>query len=154
MRMSKNSQTYILLGIVLLIWGIIGFRILGAISSEPEATLPQKRMAFKQIELTPQDTFSVKADYRDPFLGTLSIKKAKKKGRKIVKTQTFDREVRYTGSMVNNSSGKRIYFITINGQQYLLEKGKQAMEVLLVSGNEQHVTIKYKGMVKRIGLQS
>ena len=152
--MSNNTKTYIILGIVLLIWGIIGFRILGAISPEPELVAPQKRMAFQEIELTPKDTFSIKADYRDPFLGTLTSKKEKKKTQKVVQDQTFDREVLYTGSMVNHSSGKRIYFISINGQQYLLEKGKQAMEVLLISGSEQYVTIKYKGMVKRIGLQS
>ena len=152
--MSKNTKTYVLLGIVLAIWGIIGFRIASAISSDPELEKTPKRIAFKQIEIGVQDTFLIKADYRDPFLGTLARKKEKKKPRKIVKKQSFDMDVRYTGSMVNHSSGKRIYFVSINGQQHLMEKGKNAMGVSLVSGNQERITVRYKGMVKRIPLQS
>ena len=152
--MSKNTKTYVLLGIVLLIWGVIGFRIASTLSSEPEVEVLAKRMSFNQIELSVQDTFLVKANYRDPFLGTLPKAKENKKARKVLKKQTFDLDVRFTGSMVNQGSGKRIYFVTVNGQQYLLQKGKKADEMLLVSGNANHIMVRYKGITKRIELQS
>ncbi len=153
--MSKNTKTYLLLGVVLLIWGIIGFRIASAISPEPETPFRSKKMAFKSLTLSQQDTFLINADYRDPFLGTFTTKKKKQSSKtKVVKAPTFDLDVRYTGSMVNHNSGKRIYFITISGQQYLLEKGKSAMEVRLVNGDEKTVTVRYKGVLKKISLQS
>ena len=152
--MSKNTKTYVLLGIVLLIWGIIGFRIASTLSSDPEVEVFTKKMAFRQIEMSVQDTFLVKANYRDPFLGTLLKAKENKKGRTVIKKETFDLDVRFTGSMVNQGSGMRIYFVTVNGQQYLLQKGKKAKEMLLVSGNEKYITVRYRGITKRIELQS
>ena len=142
------------MGLVLVIWGIIGYRILSTISPEPNEPLVLAETVLKPLEKIKRDTFSITADYRDPFLGTLrrpGIKKKAKRNRP--KKEHFDIDVRYTGSMLNSNSGQRIFFVTINGQQSLMEKGKQAQGVSLVNGSERTITVRYKGILKKIELQ-
>ncbi len=142
------------MGLVLIIWGIIGYRILSTISPEPNEQLVLTETVLKPLEKIERDTFSIKADYRDPFLGTLHHPKIKKKAKPNgPKKERFDIDVRYTGSMLNSNNGQRIFFVSINGQQSLMEKGKQAQGVSLVNGSEKTITVRYKGILKKIELQ-
>ena len=150
--MGKNVKTYLLLGVVMIIWGIIGFRILSALSPEPEQAIASSEISYRPVTTVQRDTFSIKADYRDPFLGTYSTSK-KNTPKKTVKREMPPIDLQYTGSMVNSSTNMRIYFVTINGQQHLLEKGKSAGEVKLLSGSQQAITIRYQGFTKKVQLQ-
>tara|TARA_Y100001933_G_scaffold127775_1_gene127629 strand:+ start:460 stop:921 length:462 start_codon:yes stop_codon:yes gene_type:complete len=152
--LDKNTKTYLLLALVLVIWGIIGYRILSTISPEPAEQLVMSEIAPKPFKTVKRDTFSIKADYRDPFLGTANKPESKKKIRRSApKKEFFDIDVHYTGSLLNSSTGQRIFFVTVNGQQFLMEKGKQAQEVTLVNGSESAITVRYKGIRKKIELE-
>lgn len=142
------------MGLVVVIWGVIAFRIFSAISNEPESLKTPGKLVFSTLDKVERDTFSIKADYRDPFLGTYSSKpKNREKKTQPTPSKTFDIDVRYTGSMVNHNTGKRIYFVSINGNQHLLEKGQKADGVSVISGGTNRVTVRYKGILKTIDLQ-
>ena len=80
--MKKNNKTYLLLAVVIGIWGFIGFRLLNVVNPSPiENTAFVSNETYVPKQLKARDTFSLALNYRDPFLGTVS---APKKAKKIV----------------------------------------------------------------------
>jgi len=153
-ELGKSTRTYVLLGLVLVIWGIVGYRIFSTLAPETQEKSLVATTTFTDVQVAAQDTFSIQANYRDPFLGTLppsqrKFPKTKKGTRKKINFPS----IAYTGSMVNSSTKKRIFFVTVNGTQHLLEKGKTGSEVTLMHGTGKSITIRYKGAVKRVMLQ-
>ena len=84
--MKKNTKTYLLITAVALIWGTIGYKILATGAADPIAT-PVVMGTFKPLTQPKKVSFTVAADYRDPFLGTLT-QKPKKKGKRSTKPKT------------------------------------------------------------------
>nr|WP_298793792.1 hypothetical protein [uncultured Allomuricauda sp.] len=152
--MNKNTKTYILLGAVLLIWGIIGFKVFSAMSPEPEAPVLADNVNFKPKEQVKKDTFSILADYRDPFLGTLPPSKKKSKTKGVAKPKVQLPDISYTGLVSDQNTKNHIFFVTISGNQYLMRKGNTQAEVTLVSGSSKSIRVRYKGIVKTIPLQN
>ncbi len=145
-----------LIGAVLLVWGIIGYRIISAVSPDTTQINEQEfRVNFnpqKQVEL---DTFSVQTVNRDPFLGTLqSNKKIIKKKTVISKTDLVWPTVIYQGIMKDKyTSAEQIFIVSVNGKQGLLKKGKAFDDVTIIKGNKKELTVKYKGKLKTIALK-
>ncbi len=152
--MNKNTKTYVLLGGVLLIWGIIGFRIYSALSPDEETLAFTEEITFKPKKAITKDTFTIKADYRDPFLGNFGVS-SKKRATKTTKKKTVNfPQISYTGLITDQKTKKHIFFVTIAGTQYLMKRGNQQNEVTLVSGSSKHIRVRYKGVVKTIPLQN
>ncbi|MEX0313720.1 MAG: hypothetical protein AB3N18_06050 [Allomuricauda sp.] len=152
--MSKNTKTYVLLGAVLLIWGIIGFKVFSAMSPEPETPVLAENINFKPKERVEKDTFSILIDYRDPFLGTMPPSKKKPKIKRVAKPKVQFPNVNYTGLITDQNTKNHIFFITISGNQYLMRKGNTQADVTLVSGSSKSIRVRHKGIVKTITLQN
>nr|WP_298924946.1 hypothetical protein [uncultured Allomuricauda sp.] len=153
--MSKNIKTYILVGLVLMIWGFIGIKVFGALSPEPETPVFAENVNFKPKRVVQRDTFSIVADYRDPFLGTLSASQKKTKGTKKHKQPAVQfPSVSYTGLITDQQTKGHIFFVTIDGTQYLMQKRNENNGVSLVSGTSKNIRVRYKGIVKTIPLQN
>ena len=108
--MKKNTKTYILLTIVLGIWGVLGYQIVGAFDADkPELALTKATEAYVPKTLKKRDTFSITAHYRDPFLGTMPRSKTvkKKNKTKVTKPEEPKRAITYSGSVSQNSSNKK-----------------------------------------------
>ncbi len=148
--MTKKTKTYILLAAVLSIWGLIGYKIIFAVNPSA-STVPETQVdvAFKPEQHKVIDTFSIHTAERDPFLGTLLVKKVKKA--KVSKAAKVDWiPVQYHGSITKNDKNSKIFIVSINNTQYLMKKGQVIHDVKLVKGNDTGVTMRYKGMVKQI----
>lgn len=151
--MTKQTKTYLLLGSVLLIWGVIAFKVFGALHSEVPEVAPSVAPKLLQPKLALiKDTFRIKADYRDPFLGTVPRKKVAAT-KKIQKQKAPEIDIHYTGSILNSTTNKRIFFVTIAGTQYLMHPNETQMEVTLLSGNEKRIRIRHKNQITTIALQ-
>ncbi|NAY93515.1 hypothetical protein GTQ34_16530 [Muricauda sp. JGD-17] len=153
--MSKNVKTYVLLGVVLLIWGIIGFKLLGAFSPETEPSSKVRVSEYKPAKTVERDTFSLIADYRDPFLGTLPQVKSKdqslkKKKKPIVQ---FPR-IFFTGLVSGGQAKENIFFVTIDNRQYLMRKGDIKEGITLVKGSPNSIRVHYQGLHRTIPLQN
>lgn len=142
-----------LLGLVLAIWGIIGFRILGVFSPEREAVVAVDKLNFKPKEIVEKDTFSILADYRDPFLGTLSVAKKKTAASKPKQPAVAFPNIVYTGLITDQQTKANIFFVTIAGKQFLMQKRGMENEVTLISGNGKNIKVRYKEKLKTIPLQ-
>lgn len=155
LKMKKNQKTYILLTVVLAIWGILGFKVIKTVNPDSdqnaEAVVSEK---FKPMEFKERDTFSIVAHYRDPFLGTLPKSlKPKKPKRTLQKKDTLPkREILYTGFIAESSSGHEIFFLTIDGHQQLMAKNEVFRKVKLLSGDPEKVRVHFNGKTKTIPL--
>lgn len=153
--MKKNQKTYLLLAVVIGIWGFIGFKLLNASNPEPVAmTELTSNEIFVPKQLKKRDIFSIAANYRDPFLGTVHApKKIKKKtARKIVKKEVPQKVISYTGFITDNSSKQKIFFVTIEGQQHMMGINETVQEVKLVKGSKNQIEVRHNGKTRTIAL--
>ncbi len=136
--MKKNQRTYLLLALVLGVWGLIAYRVFGVINPNP--TKPEQLVVsnnFKPQGLKERDTFSIVADYRDPFLGTAPVaKKTKTSTIKTLKMEAPTKSISFTGFVADPNSKNNIFFVTIEGQQYMMGIKEVIQDVELLSGNK------------------
>jgi len=152
--MKKEKKTYLLLAVVLVIWGVLAFQIFKAVNPSEEVvpvfTTTQKT---DLIKLEKRDTFSIVANYRDPFLGTLPKSSIpKKKERQSKKEVVPEKDIRYTGFITESKSGNKVFFISIEGVQQMLSKNQEFNGVKLISGDGNKVKVKYSGKIRTIKL--
>jgi len=155
--MKKRTKTYLLLSVVIVVWAIIGYKVISALN--PDEPINHQVKSFKTVfnptTQKERDTFSVKPVRKDPFLGTLLIKPEPKRITKsIVKTKKVQwPTVNYQG-LVSKMSSKRdqVYIITVKQVQYLTKKGQIIDSIKVISGNENKVVLRYKNELKTISL--
>lgn len=140
------------MGLVLVIWGIIGYKIINAFSADPVINTVTRNVSFKPKKVAKKDTFSLLANYRDPFLGTWN-KAKKKKAKGIIKRKSVQfPNIVFTGLVSGAQTKDHIFFVTIAGKQYLMNKGAANDGVTLVSGTSRNIKVRYKGTLKTITL--
>lgn len=153
--MNKKTKTYLLLTAVLLIWGIIGYKVLSANSGDTDAEVGFEKVALKPMQVQEKDTFSILADYRDPFLGTYPKKAVQKKKRapKPKKAPEPEINVQFSGVMTDKDTKRKVYFVTINGQQHLMSVKSEINKVTLLSGTSTSIRIRANGKTRTVELQ-
>jgi len=152
----KNKKNiYFLIPAVLLIWGVIGYRIVKSINPTPPDTTHRVAVVdFKPKAMVVSKPYTIKADYRDPFLGTMATNKKKIK-RVVQKKPVVFPPVQYVGFIAPIGKKKSpVFILKINGQQELLKKRETAQELQLFSGNQKEVVLKYKGVKKTFPIQN
>ena len=140
-----------LIGIVVCVWGIIGFRILSVVNpSTPEIMQQHFDVSFNPKGNKEMDTFSIQTANRDPFLGTLYMKEKPRVKNIKPKTPLVWLPIIYHGIISKQNSRAKVFIISINGQQQLVKVGQVISEVTLVRGNSREIIVSYKGVRKTI----
>jgi len=155
--MKKQQKTYLLLTLVLGIWAVIGYKFFSAANpSQPEFAEVTRDHIFVPTQIKEKEIFTIDADYRDPFLGTVyapkkTIKKAKSATAK--KQQTLpSKQIEYTGFITDKGSQQKIFFVTVDGQQQMMSLKDTFQEVKLVSGTKNSIKVRYDGISQNIAL--
>ena len=154
--MSKKGKTYLLLTVVLGIWGMIGYQVYSKFNTEQIPIVAENStVSFSPKQGIIKDTFSISSAHRDPFLGTVYQKKGKSNKSTYVKkskdTIVFP-QITYKGVISKQQSASNIYIIDVNGAQELFKVGKQFNDVKLIKGDKKSVVISYKGKRKTISV--
>lgn len=149
--MKTKKKTYVLLVLVVAVWGTIGYKIVSALNPEIPEVQPQSFAENTNFRIdTKMDTFSVNIVNRDPFLGTLLIKETKSPIRK--KRKPIDwKPVTYQGIIKQDK--EQIFIVSISGNQYLLKKGQTKDSITLAYGSDKSVTMRYKKQLKSFSLK-
>ncbi len=153
--MKKNHRTYLLLLLVLVVWGILGFRIVKTVSPSTKGTVPLVHAEkFVPTPIKKRDSFALNANYRDPFLGTFPKTEKPKKVRVTVAQKEIlpDKNISYTGFITENGSRKKIFFLTVDGMQQIFSENDVLQGVELLSGDGKKVQVHYNGKTKKIPL--
>ena len=137
-----------------MVWGVVIYQFF---SYQKEFEI-KKELSFEKAPQSPRaieaDTFSVSANYRDPFFGSYEKKpRPVSRVKKPVDIKAIDQtstvswpEVKCFG--IIKSKRKEKYLIQINGKNYLLAPKEEAEGIVLVRGNASQIVIRYKGKTK------
>lgn len=150
--MNKQQKTYVLLGAVLIIWGIIGYQFFNHFSSNDTPEIETSTFTFTPKKKTQQKGYIVKADYRDPFLGKLPSAKKKKV---VAKKKTTPKatipfpNVAYNGVV---EGGTKSYILTINGNQEIMTIGQTLHKITLKKADKTSAVVVFNSEEKTIQL--
>lgn len=151
--MKTRKKTYLLLILVIAVWGTIAFKIVSALNSDLPIVEQHTYVANIDYKVETQlDTFSIKPVNRDPFLGIMLINETKKnspKKRKLIQWKP----ITYQGTIKQEKTKQQIFFVTINDAQHLLKKGQTKDSITLTYGNAKSVTMSYKNQLKTFTLK-
>lgn len=154
--MKNKNKTYILLAIVLGIWGTIGYQIFSKLNPGEEPIVAQNNnVSFTPKKDIKKDTFSINTSHRDPFLGTLYNKSktaTASSSKKTVKDTLKWASIVYKGKISKQQSSNSIYILEINGTQQLLKVGKKYEGITLIKGSKKSIVVSFKGKRKSISV--
>lgn len=161
--MKKKTINYILGFVVLLVWGMIFYKVINAAWGDDD-TIPAPPVA-RHKEKT-YDDFAVKKDstklalnYRDPFKLSVANVIDTAKRLPVVKTKTISSPaparidwsfIKYSGYIANPTTKKIISILVINGRSAMLSEGETAENVKLLKNMRDSVKISFKNKVQYI----
>lgn len=155
--MKNKKNIYLLVPAVLLIWGIVGYKIYATLNATNDVVMVDNNaIEFKPEEIKDIEKFSISANYRDPFLGKLvnNSKKISNPVKKKVKPIVIFPEITYNGMVSPKETDREaLFLITINNKQQFLSVGKQIDGVRMLKGNSREVTIAFQNNKKTISIK-
>jgi len=152
--LKNKAKTYILLVVVLGIWGAIGYKIINGIRSDaPQLASQEFDDTFKPKTTSEIEGFSIQKIERDPFMGTMAnIKKQKTLGisKNMQQPNDSSKIIVYGGLVKRQNTKDQVFVVNINNNQYLLKKGQIADSIRLIRGNAKEIVISYNNKSQTI----
>jgi len=161
----KNKKLTYLLGlVVLVVWGLIIYRVFDALNSNddssPAAAVKIAKEAYNDFSV-PKDTTHLLLNYRDPFGMVKQKDTSKVVIRKVsepkipVQVKPMDWGfIRYSGYMLNPDTKKLIALVSINGQNMTMLEGQTKNDVKLIKNLRDSIKISFGGKIKFIPIKS
>jgi hypothetical protein len=158
--MKKKKTLYMMLPLVVLVWGFVVYQLFGSFFSAPSYA-KEEVIQIASVDEIKKDTFLIVADYRDPFLG----KKAKsrklhsainnavsipKGNSKKVKSEKVWPIIAYKGMIKNNNSNKRVGILSVEGKEHLIKETDIVSEITILSINKREVSVRFQKETKTI----
>lgn len=159
--MKNKKFTYVLGFVVLVVWGLIIYRIVGSMGTEDDASPSQavsvKKEPYNDYTL-PKDTTRLTLNYRDPFglvkfKDTVKAPVRKDAAPSIVKPATNWSFIKYSGYIRNPGSKQLIALLQINGKSADMKEGETIDKVKLLKNMQDSVKVLYNGKTKFITIQ-
>lgn len=150
--LKSKKGIYVLLPLVVLIWGMIIYKVVDAFSDKDPITAQDTVVTFTEIKTTEREKFEIGKVGRDPFLGKIyqPEKKVVKSNKPIRKKETIAwPTIQYKGLVSGQNSSKAIYLVAINGSDQLMNPKSSFAEVTLIKGSSKSITLRYKGQRKQ-----
>ena len=158
--MKNKKLLYILIPIVLLIWGMISYKIVVNINDD-EVFNTQIQLGLKEGDnnnTLVKDSFKLLLDYRDPFLTsykrsykrTISSKSSsdgKKKVKELEMTESWPM-INYGGMIKQKKSNQKVGLIQINQIDYLIRENEEVSEFKIVRITRDSVVLR-RGKLKK-----
>ena len=160
--MKNKKNIYILLPIVLFVWGGVLYQVFSFTNTDKISPVEKNEFIIKPLKIKQRQTFSINVNYRDPFLGKMY---APKKASNLSSTQSIKTikqpkpqetliwpTVVYKGMVSDNKEKKKIFILIIDGKNCYMKVGDTQNEIFLKEGDKESVYIKYKGNLNLIML--
>ena len=146
---------YVLLPLVLLVWGMVGYSLMAGKGKRAPVITPVNTL-IKETGPSNAETFSIVADYRDPFLGKMPSRKPKVKKKRVSKPKAPPPPpvnwsfISYQGMVQNQKSGDTRAILTINSSGQLMKTGDVQHEVELLKIHKDSVEVRFQRTNKYI----
>ncbi len=161
--MKNKKLVKILLPLVFIIWGLIIYRVISYVTGNNTVDIVNVKSAYHIKNKTQTDTFTIVANYRDPFdTETIKKKVAKKNPSKKTNNKQAKKtepkiiwpHITYKGRVQNNSSSKKLSILKINNKNYMMFENEEKENVLLKKIYKDSAIVEYSNQQKIIYLKS
>lgn len=135
--MKNKGLTYLLLLVVGVIWYQVFFRIKSNLEGDDGPPATGNSFALSDIRIK-RDTFSLQANYRDPFGGKMSassqadtvkrVKIAAESRPKVYPVEQNWVKIRYYGLIKKTDSKDPLAVLNIDNEQFFLRKGDDVFD--------------------------
>ncbi len=144
--MKNTKITYLLILSVLIIWGIIGYRFFTSLSDEKKFSKIDQTNTYT-IKNDNIKNYTLKLNYRDPFLGKIFHQTTTKKV-VVRKTSKVENKINLDGMVFNGliTNGKnKIAIINFHGQEYLIKEGETFNQMTFLKHYKDSTLIRVSG---------
>ena len=157
--MKNKKAAYLLLPIVILIWGYIGYRVIDYVEDDPISPVSHAVKVDPVIHSEVPDEFELLLNYRDPFLGDVEkpMKKASLKNdqnpkvqKPAIATEVPWPKIAYGGMIKSNNTGINLASINIGGSSHMLRGGEIADGVKVLFIYRDSVRVEFANSKKTI----
>lgn len=149
--MKSKKSIYILLPLVLLIWGILGYRLFSFFGNDETEVQENSNFQVQNIDYKAPDSIKIVVDYRDPFTGKLSsgnnnentnsvIRKPKSENT-ILEKQEIKPVIVYRGLVSDTKDKNKVFMFSVDNKTYLLERGQTENDIKVISGDAKQITL-------------
>ncbi|SDQ01677.1 hypothetical protein SAMN05428975_5928 [Mucilaginibacter sp. OK268] len=158
--MKNKKIVYLLILLVVIVWGMVIYRIYAAVSDNSEpviAPVTKIKEPYDDYGIA-KDTSRLQAKYRDPFglaptKDTAAVSPSKSIHRSIPLTVSPGinwAAISYMGYIQNPGSKKIIAIMHINGKEVMMTEGENNEQVKLLKNLRDSIKISYHGQTKFI----
>lgn len=160
--MKNKKMTYILVVVVLVIWGLIIRTVISSVSNGDEVVPVTAAKSAKEPYndyTLPKDTTHLLLNYRDPF-GLVKFKDTAEVRVKSISHKSLAAIplkpamnwsfIKYSGYIHNPTSRKLIALVNINGKNIMLSEGETKDQVRLIKNMRDSIKIIFNGQTKFI----
>ncbi|PWS28860.1 hypothetical protein DHW03_03230 [Pedobacter yonginense] len=165
--MKNRKSVYLLICCVIAVWGIIGYRIYAATTGDETTPISSNNSSrkgyFKLIDHS-QDTYSLHADYPDPFRGFDDAPEEKPLDEHPIVSQSSQNTaftkpeinwygILFLGYILNPQSKKKVGIFSVNGHETMLSEGEQASGLKINKFVGDSVKVTYQKASKFISIK-
>ena len=144
---NKKVIYFVLIPIVIAIWGYMIYEFISFGSTDNTIQAPNN-FSVPHLENAGPDTFSISADYRDPFLGKPVEEKnsstPKVKAPPTVKAELPWPKITYGGVIKNQKSSKQLYLVQVSGNDHIMREGDAAEDVQLAKAWKDSIQVLFQ----------
>ncbi len=155
--MKGNKSVYVLLPVVAIVWGLIAYRVVKYVGpGNTEIASPPVAEVKFEPEKFEGDTFSILANYSDPFLGapvpvkkiTVVAQKPKPVTKPAPKPETPWPQVAFHGLIKNKDSKKTYALLTVNGKMKSFSEKDEWQGIKIIKADKDSVVLGYNKQKK------
>jgi hypothetical protein len=159
--MKSKKSIYILLPVVLLIWGVVLFQFFSFSTPAEVVNSTSPEFVIKPFKMKERTPFLINVNYRDPFLGKVySIQESSKVKSNKVKVKKIPKPeeaivwpaIQYKGMLSDPKEKKKRFMLVISGKNYFMKIGETQEEVYLKDGDKESIYVIFKGDLNLIML--
>jgi len=160
--MKNKKLIYILFPAVIIVWGLVIFRIINYTGKSDDYIIPAKSVMHEFNQKALVDSFTIMANYPDPFKRSVSpateSKQIDDKKTNIANPVNRNRnikrirwpEIQYGGIVRNNEQNEMIAILNIDNKNCLLMAGDVKFDVKIVQIYNDSITLEFQEEVKTI----
>lgn len=165
--MKNKKNIYILLPIVLLIWGAVMYQFFTFSNNQVSEFEPQTEISLNPLNFKEQDSVPFDVNYRDPFLGKAFVSNENKSVIRTTKSNSNSKlkklakpietiiwpTIIYKGIVSDTKEKNKVFMLIIDGKTFLMRAKNNENGVFLVEGDRESIELEYKRETKLILLE-
>ena len=151
--MKNKKFLYVLIPAVIIVWGLITHKVIAYFMDDGSSSFLQ----YNDRNMTPhelkRDTFSLMANYSDPFRLNENQDPTTKKGKTKMKPKSPWPKVTFYGAIRAEKKKNSVASLSINNRNMIMKTGDTCQGIKLTKISASSVSLRFKGEKKEFSLK-